>query len=448
MSWEFRGPDQNACGAGTEVYRGGVYERRNQTRHIPFCRSSCVPSCPRVRKAERCAGLVPLVAARTRRGMTNPNARPRAELFRSSAVTAAFAYFLALPEEDQREFHNETSRLLHASIKPRSAQVYRVREAIRSMVEATAAVGGAPTIREFETLSIEHPEWDWCPVRSIKRWLGVRSWDDALARAGIAPPAPTDDVLTRELGDPFTDDEVLAAAKECAGEVARVPKTEEYIAWAHRPDVRARPGRRPLSCQTMCRRFGTWGNVLAAAGLIDDPSEWPRAHTIRYDSSELLEALHLIAGRIGTTPRYEEFAEERRRVLEDPTRDDSRPLPSAETIRRRFGSWDIAVNTANLTPCEQRQPSGRQRDRQPRTDMWSRQRTLAAIREARNTFGDPLTASRYQAWRLYEVERDPRRAYALPSVQTVRRHFSVWLEAVAHSSTDDGGAAKAGDADE
>jgi hypothetical protein len=52
---------------------------------------------------------------------------------------------------------------------------------------------------------------------------------------------------------------------------------------------------------------------------------------------------------------------------------------------------------------------------------------ISAICEAQVARPDqPLTRQRYIEWRSNEIERDPRRAYALPSFFTIRRRLGGW----------------------
>jgi hypothetical protein len=192
----------------------------------------------------------------------------RGELLASKDARVVYAGFLVLDRADQHAFADALLREL-TSRQPRDTPSRRMTEAIRSLREATHTLGEPPTIRQFETLRREHPEWGWPPSSTIRRWLGARAWDEALRLAGLPTPLPGD-ALEPELGPAFTTREAIEALQQCTQDLGRLPSFNEYHAWAHRTDVIGRPGRRPLSEGPFCRLFGSFQLAIVAAGLAED----------------------------------------------------------------------------------------------------------------------------------------------------------------------------------
>jgi hypothetical protein len=80
------------------------------------------------------------------------------------------------------------------------------------------------------------------------------------------------DFASRPIGitDRYDDDVIFAALGECTSDLGHVPSLTEYLGWAHRPDVRERPGRRPRSYKVF-ERLGGFRTALTAAGLLIGP---------------------------------------------------------------------------------------------------------------------------------------------------------------------------------
>jgi hypothetical protein len=371
--------------------------------------------------------------------MSNHFERPRRELFTSEATAAAFTYFLTLSEEARREFHAEAQRLLSAPNGPGQTQRFRVREAIRGLTEAVVELGHPPSVADYEALRIAHPEYDWRPARSVKRWLAVKTWNEALRRAHL-PAAAEPDTVHYEHGDPFTAAETIAALQECAADIGRVPCAREYCSWSHRDDVRRRPGRRPLSERVAIRIFRTFSDGLVAAGLLECSIRRESGFAgYAYSRADLTGALRLVATRLGRSPRIFEYKEERLRRPEETEQGRQRILPSDGTIIRHFASWGNALVAAELAPVGDwnHVAFGHPPETRKRTPMWSDEQCLAALREARRELGDPLFVTSYQAWRVFETRRDSRRHYDLPSTPTIRLRFATWQAAICASMSDE-----------
>src|SRR5207244_13405010 len=131
----------------------------------------------------------------------------------------------------------------------------RVRRIGVAFQEAKRSLGKSPSVREYKALRRAHPERGWPDPRSVTRWLGVRTWNEALVRMRLEPVAEGD-VVESGIGPSYHADEVVQALRDCAEDLGRAPTITDYLAWQRRPDVRDRPGRRPSSTWVFNRIFG------------------------------------------------------------------------------------------------------------------------------------------------------------------------------------------------
>ena len=267
---------------------------------------------------------------------------PRRELFTSEAAAVLFHGFLALSRTDQYKYAEAVQRELTARL-PRNAPSRKVEEAIRVLREAATLADQPPSIKGFEALRKQHPEWRWPPASTIRRWLGVGSWPEALRRASLPTVIPGD-ALESQLGPAFTADEALVALRDCASDLNRFSGFNAYHAWAHRPDVKRRPGRRPLSEGPFYRLFGSFQEAVAAAGQTDDDrsavvtaSGQLRSAHYRVSDEQIAQGIDEVAKRLGHPPNSSEYIHARE-ALYDESRDLGAPrvLPSFSTIMRRF----------------------------------------------------------------------------------------------------------------
>jgi Homing endonuclease associated repeat len=279
---------------------------------------------------------------------------PRRELFQSEAAAVLFHGFLALERTDQYRYADAVQSELSAR-QPRDTLPRKTEEAIRVLREAATLEDGPPSIKRYEALRKQHPEWRWLPASTLRRWLGVGSWPEALRRASLPTVVPGD-ALESEQGPAFTAEEARVALQECANDMGRVEGFNAYHAWAHREDVKRRPGRRPLSEGPFYRLFGSFQNALVAAGLAEDgqsafviASDLVRAAHYRVGDDQIVQGLREVARRHGHPPNSSEYIHMREEIYKESLAQRTpRVLPSFSTIMRRFVRWRDALAAAGL----------------------------------------------------------------------------------------------------
>lgn len=139
------------------------------------------------------------------------------------------------------------------------------------------------------------------------------------------------------------------------------------------------------SATTYIERFGSWQAALQAAGFE------PREPETKIPKDDLLEELQRVAGEIGEAPSAAEMNEHGRYW--------------ASTYRRRFDSWNEALQAAGLEPTE---PS----------DPVDEDDLLAELRRLEAELDEPPSMT----------EMDEEGAY---SPNTYVRRFGSWSEAIA-----------------
>lgn len=263
--------------------------------------------------------------------------------FEDPGARAVWAAICALDEALQHEVLLELRRRL-ADSDDRVGELNR-KEArgVRGLRLAAVELGGSPSKRAYRRLRQEHPELDLPADSSVIDWLGG-SWNAALERARLGR-VPDVDAEVIPAQPRYSDEEIIAAVKECAAEIGHIPSWPQYLHWARRPDVRRRRGARPKSQGPFERVFGGWTETLTAAGLVEAtaagvPTSTGRAY--RYSDQQLFAALEEISTALGGVfPSTPDLARERQRILEAHAATGSPPrcLPSHGVFVRRFGSW-------------------------------------------------------------------------------------------------------------
>lgn len=331
----------------------------------------------------------------------------------------------ALEPEDQEVVRQRINDLLRASSSERHSRGTRRAAAVRALNEATEILGAPPSAGALEATRARHPEFDWPPARSIKRWLGVGAWNEALEEAGL-PVVPFLDLGAPELGPTFTAEEALSALRECIDDLGRRASVNDYTYWAHRKDVSSRPGRRPKTHAPFLRLFGTWAAALeAATGKAEDIGlENDSGHVVsagfRVSDEKMWAALRDVGTRVGHSPTTGDYTHQRELIW----RTEQRAIPSVSTILRRFRTWDEALATAGLEPRMGRPVTGRRGG--PKGPWLTREVALAAMVEALQALGDDLCARTYVQWRRAQLAADFSRARSLPSLSTILLRFGTW----------------------
>jgi hypothetical protein len=171
----------------------------------------------------------------------------------------------------------------------------------------------------------------------------------------------------------YTDEQILAALRACAGRVGRSPTMKEFAA---DPETKVHP-------QTVIEHFGSWNAAQRAAGLV------PRRFATR---EELVALLRKLGDELGRTPTARDIDERRGR------------MPSKSLYWHTFGSlsnalreagYDVAVGEERLERAvEQGASLARRLGRLPRFADWA---------EARRADTEMLTE--WQVYRMFDSRR-------------------------------------------
>lgn len=286
-----------------------------------------------------------------------PRGQRQRQLFSDSTAEVVWAAICALDEGLQHEVLRQLRERLAAADIRETPQQQRLARAIAALREAADKQGRSPSVGEYRRLRVDHPEWP--PDGSVRRWLGG-SWNTALKRAHLDAER-VGDALVEHQGPGFSKDEVTAALREAAEDLASengdgcLPTVTAYLAWARRPDVRRRSGRRPRSLIPFQRLFGGYLPALVAAGLANDEAATgiPRstasraASGYRYTDAQLFAAMDEVVACLddeGRLPTVVEYQRLRQEIL-DAGQAEGRPpraLASWNVFHRRFGSWGRA----------------------------------------------------------------------------------------------------------
>jgi hypothetical protein len=346
------------------------------------------------------------------------------------AENAAIAFLLQLDPATQREVLERFEEALEVETDNESRRRRRVTQALH---EAKRTLGKSPSVREYKALRRAHPERGWPDPRSITRWLGVRSWNDALVRMRLEAVV-TGDVIEGAIGPMYSVDEGIQAVRDCAEDLGRPPTITDYLAWQRRPDVRDRPGRRPASTWVFNRIFGGFAAARVAAGLVEGeptaahPSDLLlRTSNYRLGDDQIAEDIRFAASRIAGPLTATAYDRERRLVyLETRAAGHPRALAGVGTIYRHFRTWTAGLEAAGIDTQAHTTIATRAR----RTRRFSNEGILRALSEAYDAVDGRLTLEGFTAWREQESQRDSTKRAALPSYITIRRRFGGWAKAV------------------
>jgi Homing endonuclease associated repeat len=344
---------------------------------------------------------------------------------------AALAFLLKLGPASQLEVLARYEEVLQFELDSTPRRLRRIALALH---QVRRILGRSPSLREYKRLRRKYPERGWPDPRSVTRWLGVRSWNDALVRLRLEPVLEGD-VIEHAIGPVYTVEEVIEAVRACAVDLGRVPTITDYLAWQRRPDVRDRPGRRPASTWTFNRIFGGFPAARVAAGLVEDeptaahPSDLLlRTANYRLTDEQIIDDIRCAAERTDGLLTAIVYDRERRSVYLE-TREAGRPraLAGVGTIYRHFRTWTAALEAAGIDDSRRTASVGNRREKKPR---FSNAQLLRALREGQESTEGLLTVGRYVSWRKSELERNPRRSTELPGEATFFRRFGGWTAAL------------------
>src|SRR4051794_28101021 len=97
---------------------------------------------------------------------------PRGERFSDPGARVAWNAITALPIEQQHLVLQELQGRLASNSVPNSPQETRIARAVGALREAAGILGGSPSIKKFEALRGQHPEYGWPPAGTIRTWFG------------------------------------------------------------------------------------------------------------------------------------------------------------------------------------------------------------------------------------------------------------------------------------
>jgi len=220
---------------------------------------------------------------------------------------------------------------------------------------------------------------DWSPEypqsekwhSGFPRWPSAGEVDGVFGRWGL---------LVASAGDPparprprWTLERALAALQELADELERVPRSSDLLRYPGMP-----------SLGSLRKLFGSWAAAVGELGAAP--------YRLLQSDRELIGELQAAQRELGRPPRPRDFQLER---------------PRAKTLRRRFGSWEAALEAAGITAVPQLR--------------WTDERILDALRASVQAYGRPPRAGE---WRQGDPTGDR------PSSQVVLRRFGSWTIAL------------------
>ena len=134
----------------------------------------------------------------------------------------------------------------------------------------------------------------------------------------------------------FTDEELISCLQFAARDIGGILTAGTFTEYGRprtMPDGRAWP-----TDQAMVLRFGSWRAALAAADLPANPST-PIAGQSLFTDDDMLDAVRTLGRQLGKTPSVAEYDRWARSLHGG--------VPSASTVRKRFGRWTEMIQRLN-----------------------------------------------------------------------------------------------------
>jgi len=244
-------------------------------------------------------------------------------------------------------------------------------------VADVADADGAPTVTQFD----EHSD---IADSTVHRRFG--SWNQAVAKAGFEPNPPETAISNEELAAE------LHRLRDELGHLPTIPEMNEHGAyWA----------------STYKNHYDSWTAALVEVfdevtqeNINDfrdqDGAPPPGSPEARVSDETLRESLHALADELGRTPTSKEMRKD--------------GAHSDRTYMRRFGSWNDALEAADLDPPDQNKITDAQ--------------LIADLHRLRDELGERPTST--------DVAREGEYGLA-----TYQRRFGSWGEAAAAAFDDE-----------
>ena len=298
-------------------------------------------------------------------------------------------------------------------------------------------------MKAYRRLRDETHDPELIPDSSIRSTLAVGGWNEALALAALAPAVEQVrfPVVVSKSPLRYTQAECLAALRACADDLDSVPSGTMYRMWVQRPDVRRRPGRRPLTATPFVRFFGSYMGALAAAGLTSETVQAYAGSDMRvrttayaYSDEEFAAALCEVRDLLGRVPRSNKYMRAREEIIaESFAAGAPRTIPSYGAYLKRYGSWNGALVAAGMEPFDGRWSLGHVQPLIGSACKWTDDELVEIVREACCACrGAETTLEEYIVWRQGELKRakaagKPRK---LPSRTTITGRLGGWTRAM------------------
>lgn len=258
-----------------------------------------------------------------------------------------------------------------------------------------------------EGLLLERDFLEWCREQSrlwqpgdplhprtaaVLQRLG--GWHHLLAKAGLAERGSSATYVSKKPWR-YSDETMLMWTRRIADSVDGPVTMAAYDAERTRRRAEAHADGRELSIPfsvTLCNRFGSWLEVLAAAGLSHRTSIGDARSTAPYRPSELVSAVRRAANECGLPlprPVYDMWRDQHMGRTGE-------RVPHSSLVAKKLGggSWDVAVDVVvHGAPV----PMTATEARSDRTSV-TRADCLLAVREALEECGAPLSRERYSMW--------------------------------------------------
>lgn len=359
-------------------------------------------------------------------------------------IAALRAFVTALPETAKRLVFDALADALTIPAEHRDIHTSRIARLIAGVREVATIVGGPPTVAQYRLTRAQRPDLGLAADTDLRRWADG-TWNGVLAAASLGPVADGD-IVAVAVGTQLTRGECLEAIRACTRDQdGRPPTYSQYLRWARRAEVRARPGRRPSSLSPFSRLFDGWLPALAASGVTtggetpEDGDDSVRLRTqrgYRWSDEALGAALREVAERLeGRSPTTQAYTRQRQLVL-DETRAAGAPrlLPGYIAFSRRWESWDAALEAAGLAPRGGRGvPSEPRRPHTPTGSRLRDERLTEVLRRARTQIEGPFTAGSFTAWRHEQMDTaasEGRWIEPIPSYHAIWARYGGWGAAV------------------